>query len=319
MRVELVLLSTGQAVPLTEAPLQVGRGPANHIVMADDTVSWNHAQVWVEGGRVWIRDLGSRNGTFLNDKPVHGASPVAPGEELRFGLKQRASLRVPFGATFEPTTRVLQLQEVSTGMQFMLRGNRFHIGSGADAHLRIDGAPARAATLLIHEDEIWVGMADEEFQVAVGETFLVAGRSMQIVEASVDHVPTVEQSLVKYPYTARVHANGPRGPEAWVTAPDGARHHCDGNRAILLLLMARQLHRDREAGVDEDDEGWIADDVIRTGIWGRGKGTKSGLNVLVHRTRKQLEADGFDPWFIEKKRRGIRARLQRVELGEEGR
>ncbi len=312
---ELVLASSGQAVPLTEAPLQLGRGPANHVVISDDTVSWNHAQLWVEGGRVWVRDLGSRNGTFLNDRRTRGATPVSEGDELRFGLNQRATLRFPFGEDLHGTTsRVLKLEELATGLRFMLQSNRFHIGSGPDAHLRIEGAPPRAATLMIHDDEIWVGTADEEFQVQVGQTFRVAGRSMRVVEAQVEHVPTVEQSQVRYPYSARVITNGPRGPEVVVTGPDGLKHRAEGNRAILLLLLARALHKDRKEGKDEDEEGWVSDDQVRTGIWGRGKGTKSGLNVLVHRTRKQLEADGFDPWFIEKKRRGIRARLQDVEL-----
>jgi hypothetical protein len=315
VRVELVLLSTGQAIPVADAPVAVGRGPANHVVMADDTVSWNHAQIWTEGQRTWIRDLGSRNGTFLDGQRLQGVQPVPLGAELRFGLHQKARLRAPFGADFEDEVPVvLQLEEVETGLQFMLHSNRFHIGSAADAHLRIEGIAPRAATLSLLDDEIWVGTADEEFQVHVGETFLVAGRSMRIVEARLDHVPTVGQSEVRYPYDCRAIANGPRGPEVWLTGPTGERHHCEGNRAILLLLLARALHRDRTGDTAAEDEGWIADDDIRTGIWGRGRGTKSGLNVLVHRTRKQLEADGFDPWFIEKKRRGIRARLQGITL-----
>lgn len=314
MRIELVLLSSNQAVPLSEAPLQLGRGPSNHVVIADDTVSWNHAQLWVEAGRVWVRDLGSRNGTYVNGTRVRGATPVEAADQLQFGLNQKASLRVPFGDLESDSIRVLKLEEVATGVQFMLQGNRFHIGSGPDAHLRIEGAPARAATLLLHEDdELWVGTADEEFQVEVDQVFTVAGRSMRIVRAAVDHVPTVEQGLVRYPYDARVIANGPRGPEVHVSGPAGLKHQCEGNRAILLLLLARAVVRDREADVDEDEEGWVSDEDVRTGIWGRGKGTKSGLNVLVHRTRKQLESDGFDPWFIEKKRRGIRARLRKVD------
>lgn len=308
-----MLLSSNQAVPLTEAPLQLGRGPANHVVVADDTVSWNHAQVWMEGGRVWVRDLGSRNGTFVNDTQVRGATPLEPSDELRFGLNQKAALRVPFGGELEEASiRVLKLEEVATGVQFMLQGNRFHIGSAADAHLRIEGVAERAATLMLHEDELWVGTAEEEFQVEVGQTFSVAGRTMRIVRAAVDHVPTVEQGLVKYPYEARVSQNGPRGPEVHLTGPGGLRHHSVGNRAILLLLLARAVARDRESDVDEEEEGWVSDEDVRTGIWGRGRGTKSGLNVLVHRTRKQLESEGFDPWFIEKKRRGIRARLRSV-------
>lgn len=311
---ELAFVSGGQAVPLAEAPLHVGRGPSNHLVLTDDTVSWNHAQVWIEAGRAWIRDLGSRNGTFRNDTALTSATPLEAGDRLRFGKRIEVVLRAPLGLQ-NPSFGVRQLEDLSTGLQFMLRSNRFHIGSATDAHLRIDGAAPRAATLMIHEDEIWVGTDEGEFQVNLGEEFEVAGRQMRIVEARLEHVPTVEFGEVEYPYTCRVVANSPRGPQAWIEAPKTrSKHHAQGNRAILLLLLARALVKDREAKVDEDEEGWISDADVRTGIWGRNGGTRSALNVLVHRLRKQLEADGFDPWFIEKKRRGIRVRLSSVEI-----
>ncbi len=311
---ELATVEGGQALPLGETPLHVGRGPANHLVLSDDTVSWNHAQVWMEGGRAWVRDLGSRNGTFRNGEVLAAASPLKPGDRIRFGKHVEVVLRAPLGFTDEPVG-IRMLEVLATGHRFMLRSNRFHIGSGPDAHLRIDGADKRAATLMVHEDEVWVGTDDEEFQVGVGEEFSVAGRAMRIVEARLEHVPTVEHGEVEYPYTCRVVANGPRGPEAWLECPSqGLKHHATGNRAILLLLLARALDKDRHDGSSEDEEGWLADAEVRTGIWGRGGGTRSSLNVLVHRLRKQLESDGFDPWFIEKKRRGIRARLLDVTL-----
>jgi hypothetical protein len=314
-RLELLLVDGGQAIPLGESPLHVGRGPANQVVLGDDTVSWNHAEVWLEGGRAWVRDLGSRNGTFRNGEALTAPEPVQPGDTLRFGKRVQACVRLPLGFDAPEPYRVLQLEELATGHQFMLRSSRFHVGSGSDAHLKIDGAPARAATLMLNGDEVWVGTADEEFQVQVGEEFSIAGRRMRIVEARVDHVPTVDLGAARYPYVARAVANGPLGPEVWLEEPQGgARHHADGNRAILLVILARALARDREAHALEEDEGWVSDEDLRTGIWGRGGGSKSALNVLVHRTRKQLETDGFDPWFLEKTRRGLRARLREVKV-----
>ena len=312
MKLELAMREGGHALPLGETPVHVGRGPANQLILSDDTVSWNHAQVWVEGGRAWVRDLGSRNGTFRNGSQVSSAVPLNVGDVLKFGKRIEGTLQAPLGLA-AAQLRVLKLEEVATGTQFMLTGNRFHIGSGADAHLRTDG-PARAATLMIHEDEIWVGTDDEEFQVALGETFKVAGRSMRIVDGELEHVPTVEFGEVQYPYTCRVNPNGRRGPEAWLEDPTGNSHHAEGNKAILIYLLARQLKSDRDGGVPEEEEGWLSDADVRTGIWGKGGGTRSALNVLVHRTRKQLAADGFDPWFIEKKRRGVRVRLREVNV-----
>jgi hypothetical protein len=51
-----------------------------------------------------------------------------------------------------------------------------------------------------------------------------------------------------------------------------------------------------------------------TGVWGRGRKTANHLNVLVHRLRGQLEEAGFDPWFVEKRRGGIRIRCREVVL-----
>lgn len=310
-----LLLADGQAVPIGDAPLHVGRGPANQVVLSDDMVSWNHAQVWLEGGRAWVRDLGSRNGTFRNGEPLVAPTPLSPGDLLRFGTRVEARLRLPLGFERDESFRVLVLEDMATRNQYMLWANRFHVGSGSDAHLRIDDAPARAATLSMLGDEVWLGAGEDEFQVELGQEFVVAGRRMRIVEANLDHVPTVEHGAVSYPYTCRAVSNGPRGPEVWLDdTQTGRQHHAEGNRAILLLVLARALERDRQAGLDDDEEGWVGDDDVRTGVWGRGGGTRGGLNVLVHRTRKQLEADGFDPWFVEKKRRGIRLRLREVKV-----
>jgi pSer/pThr/pTyr-binding forkhead associated (FHA) protein len=48
-------------------------------------VSRRHARITIENGSVHLEDLGSRNGTRLNDKPVGGASPLADGDRISIG------------------------------------------------------------------------------------------------------------------------------------------------------------------------------------------------------------------------------------------
>jgi predicted component of type VI protein secretion system len=55
------------------------------IVLADPEVSRRHAQVREHGGGVAIEDLGSTNGTFVNDRKVEGVQPLNDGDELRLG------------------------------------------------------------------------------------------------------------------------------------------------------------------------------------------------------------------------------------------
>src|SRR5689334_9069211 len=88
-----VVLPGGQAVPLGDKPMSVGRGPTNDVVLDDDTVSWHHAQLWVEAGVPWVRDLGSRNGTFVGDERVTGAVRVAVGDEVRIGATAVLAVR----------------------------------------------------------------------------------------------------------------------------------------------------------------------------------------------------------------------------------
>ncbi|MGK0347601.1 MAG: hypothetical protein ACI855_003688, partial [Myxococcota bacterium] len=53
----------------------------------------------------------------------------------------------------------------------------------------------------------------------------------------------------------------------------------------------------------------------RLGVWGRGAGEDNKLHVLVYRLRNELKKAGFDPWFIEKRRKYIRARIAGAEIG----
>lgn len=54
--------------------------------VADTVVSKRHAVVsFDKAGAATIRDLGSRNGTFLNNKPVRARTPLAPGDRINLG------------------------------------------------------------------------------------------------------------------------------------------------------------------------------------------------------------------------------------------
>ena len=56
----------------------IGRHPDCELRLDVDRVSRKHAEVFVQGGQVCLRDLDSRNGTLLNDRPVpRDQKPVA--------------------------------------------------------------------------------------------------------------------------------------------------------------------------------------------------------------------------------------------------
>jgi len=63
----------------------VGRSPGCGVALADSTVSQLHARLFRRDGRLWVEDLGSTNGTWLNRAPVSSAVPVRRGDRLQVG------------------------------------------------------------------------------------------------------------------------------------------------------------------------------------------------------------------------------------------
>jgi adenylate cyclase len=76
---------------LPDVPTVLGRSPECHIQVADPWISSMHALFERRGDQLWVVDLDSRNGTFVEEERVHEA-PVAPGMKLRFG-KTHGELR----------------------------------------------------------------------------------------------------------------------------------------------------------------------------------------------------------------------------------
>ena len=51
---------------LSSIPVTIGRAPDNVIVVDDDFCSQIHLELRLENGKVYFKDLGSKNGTYLN-------------------------------------------------------------------------------------------------------------------------------------------------------------------------------------------------------------------------------------------------------------
>ncbi len=66
------------------APITLGRAPDNTIVISDPTISSRHARLYLQGSQWHIQDLGSTNGTFVNNVRVT-QYPVRIGDQIRLG------------------------------------------------------------------------------------------------------------------------------------------------------------------------------------------------------------------------------------------
>lgn len=304
-------------IPLGAQPLYIGRAPENGLVIADQTVSSNHASMWIEGGAVWLKDLGSRNGTFVNDQRIKGAMQVHPGNAIRLGpdMELRLHGEEAGGAEF----LALIVEDQVSKVQFPIRGERFRIGGADDDHLTIPDAEPALATLLVYDDgEVYLGGDEgEEQQLKAGDAFEVAGRTFKLLALAPTYTATVEAEQAQYPYILNVTLDGISGPEAMIIDERSQRsHRVDAeNRAILLYVLGKQWLVDKEKGLGRTDIGWCSDSDVSVGIWGRrGTTDANALHVLTHRLRKELKKNGFDPWFIEKRRRALRIRVKSVNV-----
>ena len=69
----------------TRAEVIIGRERGCDCRLADKTISARHARLSYHHGQWWAEDLGSKNGTFLNQERIAQAVVLTAGDELRCG------------------------------------------------------------------------------------------------------------------------------------------------------------------------------------------------------------------------------------------
>jgi pSer/pThr/pTyr-binding forkhead associated (FHA) protein len=75
----------GRQVPLDGA-LDVGREPSLSLAVDDNQLSRRHARISLQNGQAVVEDLGSTNGTYVNDQPIQAPRALQPGDRIRMGL-----------------------------------------------------------------------------------------------------------------------------------------------------------------------------------------------------------------------------------------
>lgn len=75
----------GTELPLSASPLLLGRAQEATLVLDDDYASGRHARLFPQGSRWFLEDLGSTNGTFVDENQLTRAQPVEPGQRIRIG------------------------------------------------------------------------------------------------------------------------------------------------------------------------------------------------------------------------------------------
>lgn len=302
--------------PLRTRPLRIGRSPHNDVVVLDPAVSGTHLSVWVASNEARVEDLGSRNGTWVNDQRVRGTQVLTEGDRIRIGATELVVEAAP-NFEGEAENAWFVVEDLGANVRYPVRRDRFRIGSDPKCDLILPEEGIEEVALVFSPGaELFLGRDDDLTPIRIGSTFQVADRTFAIREVRGHAAATRELVPSKYPYRLSAGLGG-TGPWATITDPiHGLSLEVPGeNRCVLLYLLGRKMSEDIAGGVDRATAGWCSEQDLRVGVWGR-EGADRKLDVMLCRLRKSLRAAGFDPWFIEKQRKHVRVRISELQIAD---
>jgi pSer/pThr/pTyr-binding forkhead associated (FHA) protein len=83
---ESEVLAPETRFPIRDGATSIGRSSASDIVLkSDDYASGRHARLTRHGGLLYVEDMGSTNGTYVNERKTVGATPLRHGDTVRIG------------------------------------------------------------------------------------------------------------------------------------------------------------------------------------------------------------------------------------------
>lgn len=253
---------------------------------SDLQVSGVHAAlVWHRRAGTWqIVDLSSANHTFVDGDELEPGIPhaIRPGCKITFGGSKwqlREAEPPPASATVGSGRRVLATDGT------LLLPDEDHPEwvieeEGGIWSVRPWDEPIDASRPLEHGECLTTGSLNWRIDLP-GRTGIATDQRTHV---QAGHLSSHRLHLLVPPVMENIRPTLTRGDV--VLALPSRRHH------ELWWLLARARLADRARGVPQTEEGWLAPDVLARQM-GLVQGA-SYLNVLVHRSRKQLENAGFD-------------------------
>ena len=70
---------------LLRGPITIGRKEGNVVQLTDQYASGNHARLVVKNNEVYIEDLNSTNGVFVNEEKINQGAKLRPNDKIRIG------------------------------------------------------------------------------------------------------------------------------------------------------------------------------------------------------------------------------------------
>ncbi len=252
----------------------VGRAEHCALRIDDDRVSSEHASVSFRDRKWVLRDLGSTNGTWLND------TPLSPGVEVELTAGARLSFADPsitwvVEDTIEPVPMVVPLAG----------GIPTAIDEGVIA---IPGASDGDASIFRAADGQWaLELKDSVMPLRAGSVFEAGGRSWRFT-CPAEWKPTMRTGRVRLVADSTFHFSVSADEERVLLTVESRRERVSMGQLsgyYMLLQLARLRNADTRGG----EAGWThREDLMRMLRCGEQQ-----LNVWIHRVRSKFSSMGF--------------------------
>lgn len=265
----------------------IGRAPTCHLLVEDTRVSAEHAVIAFRDGKWWVRDLSSRNGTFVDGTLIQKEVHLMKGAALALGHREH---RFVFAESGPPAAEVLEL---STGevRRISPSGGRFPEGVDAgDAYLYFT-------------EEGWMVETEGKAELVKEPRRYEFGQRSFLVRPPLGALSEVEETVA---------GAAPHRPLAFRFRVSSDEEHVDvevsysgkakslGHRSYsyLLLTLARARFEE-EKSAQASDAGWLHVQDLARGL----RVTPEHLNLWVWRARRHIqELDDSLPSLIVERR-----------------
>ena len=88
MKLSVLEEGTSSELHVDRPVVSIGRAVDNDVRLTSGLVSRHHCRIESGPDGVWVVDLGSANGTFVNGQRVSGPTVLSPGDAVQFGAVQ---------------------------------------------------------------------------------------------------------------------------------------------------------------------------------------------------------------------------------------
>lgn len=279
----------------------VGRAEEAWLHLPDEHVSHHHATISFRGGRWWLRDLGSSNGTLVEGKrlPSGQDQALAAGQTIVFGT-EACSYRIEVEAP------------AAVG-----RAEDGRFAAAEDGLLRLAGDDGMGLTLFMDPGALQWMLEDDEGRrrPLEGGRLRVAGTMWNVeLPYTVDETPLLQRGLDLA--SAQLVIERPRDPEAKVRvtlrssrAPASFTLGWPG-RLLAALAEARLA----DGAAAPEARGWRATSTLAADLGT----TEKSLNVATQRLRSAFSRAGLEHAIdlVEVRPKQRRLGTDRVELRE---